>query len=216
MNHVAMARLRNTGRLAGLFVLSLSVSVATQKSPAPFVRLTESQARVAADLAFANAKPEASSFESLLMDVFRSMSADYSGVEIVHRSDSLTVVIAGPVAKFQIAAKERVRRFEPLSGTSWDPTVSVIVQPSQIGSPDIDKVLVHRNGAVVAPLRSDLVPISFETSLGAKRMIHAGSVTFHLDAFAPSPDAMVTVTAIPVSGQNLAKSLKGTELRRIQ
>lgn len=181
----------------------------------PFNRLRESQVRTAADLAAVAAKNNAEQFENSFLEVVQGMAWDYGGLQLVHRSDALIIAVLGPVVKFEMAAKQRVRKFEPLTGLPWDPTVSVVVEPGQIDAPDIDKIIVQRNGTIVQPLRSDLTPKVLETRLGAKRAIHSGAVMFSLDTFAPGVDVELTITAIPASGSNIVKRFTGHDLRRI-
>lgn len=181
----------------------------------PFSRLRESQVRTAADLAAVAAKNDAELFESSFLEVALEMAWDYGGVQIVHRSDALIIAVLGPVVKFEMAAKQRVRKFEPLAGLPWDPTVSVVVEPGQIDAPDVEKILVHRNGTIVQPLRNDLISKVLETRLGAKRTIHSGAVVFPLETFAPAVNIELIITAIPASGSNIVKRFTGNDLRRI-
>jgi hypothetical protein len=68
------------------------------------------------------------------------------------------VALAGPLSLFFTEASERIRKFEPISPPpTWSSEAHVLVTPSRIDAPDIEKVIVQRNGAIVPPLRTNLV-----------------------------------------------------------
>jgi hypothetical protein len=78
------------------------------------------------------------------------------------------------------------------------------VSPSRIDAPDIVKIVVERDGKVVAPRLSELKPTVLTTRMGAKALLHAGTIIYPCSAF--DPDAAVRVIAIPEAGRTLSQS----------
>ena len=133
------------------------------------------------------------------------------------RVDALDVYVTGPLFRLFADVRERVRKFEPVVTPSvWLPEVYVSVQPKQIGSPDIEKIILQRNGKVVPPLRTTLIAREMVTAIGAKSMIHSGVVTYPLSAFEPGVGVTVTITAIPAFGSNITRTFDSLELRAVQ
>jgi hypothetical protein len=125
--------------------------------------------------------------------------------------------ISGPLGLFFSEARERVRKFEPLVPVPrWSPAIHILIDATQINAPDIEKIVVLRNGNAVPPVRTELTMHEMVAVMGAKRMIHEGQVTYPLEAFAPGAGVAVTVIAVPASGSNLTRTFTSTELRAIQ
>ena len=93
----------------------------------------------------------------------------------------------------------------------WASGVHILVNPSRIDAPDIEKIVVQRNGNLVAATRATLAPHELATATGAKRMIHSGDVIYPLSAFEPGLDVSVTVIAIPASGSNITRTFDALE-----
>ncbi len=86
-----------------------------RKEAEPLIRVTAAQAvamiRVAAKLA----SNDADSFERAFLDSVAKIAPDYRGPQFMDAPDGLTIMVLGPLAMFYSEARERVRKFEPLS-----------------------------------------------------------------------------------------------------
>lgn len=195
-----------------------AVEAARAKAAAePLTRVTYLQAQAIMKDAAASAANDADAFTSSFLLAVWKLAPEFKGLLSVGDSDALSIWISGPLGIFYSDARERVRKFEALiPAPGWQREVQVIVSPSQIDSPDIEKVIVQRNGAVVPPLRSTLAPRQMVTRMNAKSMIHSGTVTYPLSAFEPGAGVTVTIIAIPASGANITRTFGSIDLRAIQ
>jgi hypothetical protein len=182
----------------------------------PLVRITQAKAREIASAAAGTADNNPTAFQTKFRSQLRALAPDYDGVQVIESTEGLKIYLAGPLAQFEADAMERVRKFQPIGSASWIPEISIIVGPERIDSLDIEKVIVQRNGVNVAPLRSTLAPHELTTAMGAKKMIHAGTVSFPLEAFANWSGITVKVIAIPASGSNIVKTFDAFQLRSVQ
>lgn len=215
------------------FVVNYAVAISRELEPArraaaaaerkrkegdPFVRVTASQAEAISADAVGQAKNDSDAFRKTFLAAIAKTAPEFSLLAgVISNSDALSINIAGPLGVFLSSASERVRKFEPLTPPPvWSPAIHVIVSPSRIDAPDIEKIIVQRNGSIVVALGSTLAPHELVTASGAKRMIHSGVVTYALSAFEPGPDVTVTVIAIPESGTNITRTFDSIELRAIQ
>lgn len=133
-------------------------------------------------------------------------------VEILE-APALRISAHGPMAAVQMRVRESARRQEPLGTLSLLPIVGVVVSPLQIDAPDIDKVVLRRDGTIIAPVSDGLKPQEMTTRMGARAVVHSGVITYPVAAFGPG--ATVVITAIPVSGRNVEKRFSEQELTRI-
>ena len=117
---------------------------------------------------------------------------------VVFSSDDLMITLMMPYETYRFFLMEAARKREPLESVSVIPGVTVYVSPSRIGSPDIIKLIVERNGVVVPPIESALAPAPFETRMGARETIHQGAVVYNCSTFAPGAD--ITITGVPETG----------------
>lgn len=222
------ARLEEVRRLAELDRArkeEAAIVAAKLERTRPFTPLTELNGRAAAKKVIASlndpsvAKVSESKntlFRLLFRDGVKESAPEYSGDPIDIMSDeSIAITLMGPGMAFEFQASERIRKMEPLGLIPWTPSVTITVSPTSINSPDVERVVLQRDGVVVAPLRSTLALRAMETRMGAKFTAHAGTVAFPISAFHPRAES-VTVTIIPASGQNTVKRLTTAELRRIQ
>jgi hypothetical protein len=131
----------------------------------------------------------------------------------LHRSDALDVTVIGPVSDFQLAVSEAVRKMTPIEKVPWPCGASIYVLPSRIDSPDIERVLVKRGTTIVAPVANSLVSQQMTTRAGVAVTLHSGSVCYPPSVFAAGQS--VTVTAIPVAGDNIIKVLEDADLMMI-
>lgn len=183
----------------------------------PFVRPTEAQLRAFASQAAAIAKDDADIFDKEFTRRVQAINPDHKGPGDlpVDASGKTYISLYSPVRLFQQRASERVRKMESLTGIPFTTTIEIAVDPTLIDSPDIERVVVRRNGAVVPPLRSTLALKIFTTQLGAKTALHAGSVFYPLSAFAPGRTVTVSIIGIARFGRNLRRDFDGADLRLI-
>lgn len=183
----------------------------------PLIRVTNSQARAILSDAGPKAKNDVATFVALFVASLAKLAPDFKGPQSIADSDGLSIFISGPLGNFFAEARERVRKFEPLVPPPvWSAYVQILVSPDRIDAPDIEKIIVQRNGSVIAPIRTALVMRELVTAIGAKRMIHSGTVTYPVSAFEPGAGVTVTVIAIPASGSNITRTFDSIELRAIQ
>jgi hypothetical protein len=183
----------------------------------PLVRVTNAQALVIARQAAAVAENRVADFDTAFLTAAQKLAPEFTGPQSLSHSDGLSILISGPLGHFFAAARDRVRRFEPLTpAPAWRLEIDITIYPGQIDAPDIEKVIVQRNGVIVPPLRTALVAREMVTRMGAKTMIHSGSVAYPISAFQPGAGVIVTVIAIPASGPNITRTFGSQELRALQ
>jgi hypothetical protein len=183
----------------------------------PLVRVTESQARDILTEAARQTQNDREAFSPVFIVTAAKIVPEFKGPQIVTSSPALEVAVSGPLGYFFAAARERFRKLEPLVPPPvWSPGVHIVITPQQGDAPDIEKVIVQRNGTTVEALRSSLTVRELVSRTGARRMIHSGEVTYPLSAFEPGVDVMVTVSAVPASGPPITRRFGPIDLRAIQ
>lgn len=125
--------------------------------------------------------------------------------------DTLESLVAGLAARRQ----ERSEMAEP-TAVVWDPTYSVLIKPKQINAPNIERIVLQRNGIVIPPEISTLQPSIQVTAMNAKAIINEGSVIFPASAFEPAPNLSLKLIAIPAVGDNIIHVFTNRELHSIR
>ena len=187
---------------------------------------TETQARDWAAYAAGKAGGDKDVFDRAFMNLARIVRPAYGAESIdqpplvgftfsatIYRSSELEMSVIGPVGTFQMVVGEAVRRFQPIDKAPWTSEACVDVVPRQIDSPDIEGIVVRRNGMTVAPTSNRLALTALTTRIGVTRRIHSGSVCFAAPTFAPG--AEVIVIAIPVTGTNITRTLEAGALAMV-
>lgn len=197
------------------FVGTPGAQAPAASSRALSLRLTEYQVRSAARAAVAAAGDDYTVFFPSFVRELKALSPDFSEElpPAVCTSDLIDVSISGPIDAFGWSMREAVRRMEPAEDVPWPAGVVITVSPNDPAAPDIDKVVVMRDGRIVPPLSSALRPVNMRSSSGAPFSIHAGRVIYPVNAFDPGTD--VTVIAIPVTGDNCRRVYRDADLRKI-
>jgi hypothetical protein len=113
-----------------------------------------------------------------------------------------------------ISTRESIRKMEPDRRVPWSHDVVVLVLPTTIEAPDIEKVVLMRDGSIVSPVQSTLAPATLTTAMGASVVVHRGAITYPLSAF--DPGASVVLTAIPATGHNIVATISQDDLQKIQ
>jgi hypothetical protein len=182
----------------------------------PIIRLTNARLRPVIVAAVAGANNDVAVFDQKFRAAVLALAPDYSGPVSIVDGSELTVTAIGPVGRMHWAAREAVRKFNPMPTVPWTDELQILISPSRIDSPDIEKVIVERNGVAVAPLRSNLIPRELTTAMGGKARLRAGDVVFPLAAFNNGPGVVVKITLVPASGTNIVRSFNSIALRGFQ
>lgn len=194
-----------------LSVASAPIGVLGQR-PEP---ITQSRVRSLAREAQAEGRGDNTEIVLALDKRFRARFGDFESfpITIVKRED-LSIVLSTPFMTYRRTLAEYLRMGDPLAKIPWIPAAVVNVAPMQLGAPDIARVVVERNGKPVAPLENLLKPMSFTNGNGDTAIIHAGDVRFPMSAFAPG--AMVSVSAVPQTGEPFAVTLDESQLQTLK
>src|ERR1044072_3563494 len=113
-------------------------------------------------------------------------------------TEAIKAAIITPYGSFRSDLREHLRKLEPTDGVKYPDDVVIAIVPEQIVAPDIEKVVVQRDGAIVEPTENQLEPHEVKNRLGATTPLHAGQVGYPRSAFAPG--ANVVVTLVPAAG----------------
>ena len=113
-------------------------------------------------------------------------------LSIVHRDD-LLVTLSTPYMAFRRAVVDVLLTKRRLEDSLWVETAVVSVAPARLGSPDIDAVLLTRDGRDVPPVVNGLKPMTFSNGGGESTVLHAGDVHFPALAFAPAAHVVLTL-----------------------
>lgn len=179
--------------------------------------VTLSQLRAFATKAASTADNDPDKFRESFRSQLSPLVPEYDGAILIFEAPrGLLIAVEGPIAKFEFETAERVRKFQSAAGVGLDTTVSISVSPSQIDAPNVQRLILQRNGAIVAPLANGLVPTPMTTRMGAKEIINSGVVTYAPSAFAPAANVTLKLTAVPASGSNIVHVFTHEELRGIR
>jgi hypothetical protein len=130
-------------------------------------------------------------------------------------SPELSAALFSPYMGYRFALKNAVRKQETTDGLPFEEDIAEIrVSPTQMGAPDIIKIVVRRGDQIIEPLTNALFAREFKNRLGAAVMIHTGTVTYPMSAFAPGAD--VVMTLIPERGQNIVGTMTGKALLKFK
>jgi hypothetical protein len=195
-----------------------------RKETAPVVRLTEAQAREIAKAASAEANGDPVQFQTRFRARVRELAPEYAGPQIVYGSGVLKIYAAGPVARFELSAVDRLQKRLPITGAVWAPDVAIVVAPESVDAPDIKQIVVQRSDAhrpagaetQATVLGSTLAPRKLPGAPATASSVNAGDVVFPLSVFEPGEGVVVRVIAVPSSGANLSKTFTLMALRAIQ
>jgi hypothetical protein len=199
-----------------LIAIAWTAMIAAQG--APFHRVTNAELQqLLAKAVAANAADPKKSVEVEFGSLVHETAPGYGGdIRPINYENGLLVMLRGRVDVVRSQIGELNRKMEPISekAIQWPSGFVVWVAPTEVDSPDIEKVVLQRDGKIVPPLSSTLAPKEFTTRMGAKTMLHEGEVVYSDEAFLPG--AEVVVTAIPAVGGNIVKKFSDAELRAIQ
>jgi hypothetical protein len=211
------ARLEKIRLTAEVEKRAVAAAAETKRLDGPLPTLSEVSIRPAATRLAATADNDPNRFTVGFYAEIRKSAPDFGGPLDIRSGGSLTIMVAGPVAKYGFKVSEAVRRFltTPASA-AWDATYSVYITPTKIDALNIERVILQRNGATVAAIASTLKPSVKVTAMNAKAVINEGEVTFPVSAFAPAPGLALRLVAIPTSGDNIVHVFTNKELHSIR
>jgi hypothetical protein len=134
-------------------------------------------------------------------------------ISIVRRED-LAVTLTTPFMGFRRALVEHLRLRQPLGEVPWVGYVVIAVSPERLEAPDIERLVIERDGRIVAPVQNRLRPMSFTNGRGETATIHAGELYF--PTWTVASGAVVTVRATTRDGTELTREITDSELRRLR
>lgn len=208
-----------TARRAFACLLLLATTVATAKAQQPATMITETQARAWAIEAAKGRDGEPIQFENAFINLARSVSPDYhrslgQSLVPIFVTDEIDVFLLSPALTFQGMAAERVRKMLPVGDVPWNPHVTIVVNPKRITAPNIERVVVRRNGNTIEPSETALVPTAMTSAMGATVTLPKGHLSFPPESFTPG-GGDVLVTVIPSTGTNTTMTIPDAILRKI-
>jgi hypothetical protein len=187
-----------------------------RREAAPLTRVAETQLRPMVTSSVSAAHNDVAIFDKAFNAAIHAVAPDYHGAVSLVSTEQLSAIALGPVARMHLEAREAVRKFEVFSPAPWANAMDIEISPLQIDSPDIEKIILQRNGVAVAQLQSTLAPRELTTRMGAKATLHAGRVRYPVTAFDPGAGVTVTIIFIPASGTNIVKTFGSIALRAFQ
>jgi hypothetical protein len=134
-------------------------------------------------------------------------------LSIVRRED-LVITLTTPFMGFRRALAEHLRMRQPLRDVTWVATVVIVVSPERLEAPDIERLVVERDGRAIGPLKDLLRPMTYTNGRDEKAVIHSGELHFPVSAFAPG--ATVTIRAVPKDGAEFVFTLQDSQLRPLR
>jgi hypothetical protein len=133
-----------------------------------------------------------------------------AGFQTLYHTEDISIILLSPYTLYRMTLESSLRKMEAIEQIRYKPEFTVGVSVSRIGAPDIEKIVLQRDGVTVEPIRNELKVEEMTTRMGAKTAIHNGEVYYACEAFAPT--ATMTVTAVPAVGQNITKTIKPAKL----
>jgi hypothetical protein len=211
---MAPSRIHNTHVRAAVHLL-LAVAAAAGGPAQSGDRPTASAIRALTREAQSEGKGDSSAIVLALDRRVRARWGDFESfpVSIVRRQE-ITISLATPYMSYRRALIEHLRMREPLTAIPWVETAVVSVNPERLEAPDITRVVVRRGGEEIAPAKNLLRPMSFTNGRGDTASLHAGEIHYPISAFAPG--ALVSISAIPASGDPLTLTLDDGQLRQLK
>lgn len=134
-------------------------------------------------------------------------------ISIVRRED-LLVTLSTPYLSYRRGVIDVLRTKRPIASVPWVDAVVISVTPLRLGAPDIDTIILARDGREVPSTSGTLRVMSFSNGAGDQGELHAGDVLFPPSALAPG--AAVTLTIRPRLGDPFVYRFSDTELSTLR
>jgi hypothetical protein len=176
-----------------LLAVSLSLIASPPAPAAAQPQLTGDRVREMTRQASREAHGDATTVVMALDRRVRETWGDFETFPLsIVRDEQLLITLTPPYLSYRRSLIDMLRTKRPVAQAVWTGTVEVAVSARRLDAPDVQSVVLTRNGQPVAPVKSTLRPMTFSDGSGASRAIHSGDVLFEPAAFAPG--ATVTLT----------------------
>jgi hypothetical protein len=160
----------------------------------PHQPLTEASVRALARRASRDSRGDPTKLVLALDQRVRERWGDFESFPLsIVRDEDLLVAITAPYMSFRRSLVDMLRSGRPIEQTAWTGTVVIAIAPMRLGAPDVESVVVSRDGHSVAPVSSGLRPMTFSNGRGDEGVIHAGDVHFAVSAFLPGSKVVLTL-----------------------
>jgi hypothetical protein len=178
------------GGLAVVILLTLAGLPAGQ-SRGP---ITEARVRALARQASRDSRGDSSELVLALDQRIRAEWGDFESFPLsIVRDEELLVAVTAPYMSFRRSLVDVLRSGRPIGDAQWTGTVVVAITPRRLDAPDIESVVLSRDGRSVAPVRSELRPMTFSSGTGDERVLHAGDMHFAASAFSSGGKVVLTL-----------------------
>ena len=127
---------------------------------------------------------------------------------------AITAGAYGPISGFYLSASDLIRARKPIERAVWIEGVTVLIVPSTTKAPNIERVLVTRDGKAIAPLSSSLQSTALGHDAQVQATLNSGKIVFPLSAFDPGAD--VRITLIPAEGNSFVTRLSRADIAMLR
>jgi hypothetical protein len=186
-----------------------------RRAATSFRRLNEDEVKSIAAKAVQEASGDPDRFDAIASREILKLVPGFSRARVIAASvPGLTITVAGPANLFLDDTREFIRKMEPIGHITWHPYILVAITPTTMEAPNIERIVIMRDGAIVTPLETFLSPARVAIPTGMRIQVNRGAVTYSPPAF--NPDKPVKLTAIPTVGHNIVVTFSQAQLRQIQ
>jgi hypothetical protein len=127
---------------------------------------------------------------------------------------AITAGAYGPISGFYLSASDLIRARKPIAGAAWTEGVTILIVPGTAKAPNIERVVVTRDGKTVAPVSSSLQSTELGHGSDVQATLNGGRIVFPLDAFDPGAD--VRITLIPADGNSFVTRLSRADIAMLR
>jgi hypothetical protein len=173
--------------------------------------IRESRVRELARQAERDARGDATEIVISLDQRVRERWGDFESFPLtIVRDDDLLVTVTAPYLSFRNSLVDMLRSGRPIDQAVWTNMVVVAITPRRLGAPNIESVVVSRNGRPVVAVKNALRPMRFSNGTGDEGVLHAGEIGFSPSAFLPGATTVLTLT--PRDGDPIVHGFSDDEL----
>lgn len=190
-----LKRLRRQTALSSVLIASCAVvSAQTPGDRGSIQRLSEATVRaVAAEAVSADGDVKAFQREFAARLAKLSPGSNYQILPLVVGSAAtkLSVGAYGPISGFYVSASDLVRKMAPITGAVWTEGITVFVIPLTTGAPNVERVIVLRDGKMISAVSGSLRPVELGGRTGETATLNGGRLVYPLSAFDPGADVRI-------------------------